>query len=354
MTGSGEDEVLFHRQDRAGVITLNRPGALNALTLNMVRRMDRVLRDWAGDDAVERVIIQAAPGRAFCAGGDIRAIYDWGRAGDPDLLRFYFEEYRLNRLIKRYPKPYIAMIDGIVMGGGVGVSVHGSHRVVSSESLFAMPETGIGFFPDVGGSYFLPRCPGQSGLFLGLTGTRIKPADMLWAGIATHLVPSAGFDELTAELAGADDVEAVLAARRDTTDPTSNLSTVTDEIDEFFSGENLEAILHGLVASASEFGQKTAHALVSKSPTSLGVVFRQLTEGRALDFEACMKLEFRLVSRFVAGHDLYEGIRAVVIDKDGAPKWRPAKLEEVTPEAVAAYFAPLDEELTFIDLSELG
>ena len=351
MTGSDE-EVLFHRQGRAGVITLNRPKALNALTLNMVRRMDTALRDWANDDTVERVIIQAAPGRAFCAGGDIRAIFDWGRAGDPQLLRFYFEEYRLNRLIKRYPKPYIALIDGIVMGGGVGISVHGSYRVVGTESLFAMPETGIGFFPDVGGSYFLPRCPGQSGLFLGLTGARIKPADMIWTGIATHMVPSTGFGDLAAELAESDDIEAVLAKRRESSNLISKLSSISDEINRLFSGDTLEEILSGLVGTTSEFAQNTASSLVSKSPTSLGVVFRQLTEGRALDFEACMKLEFRLVSRFVAGHDLYEGIRAVVIDKDGAPKWCPAKLEEVTPEAVAAYFAPLDEELTFIDLSE--
>jgi len=341
------DEILFERQGHAGVITLNRPKALNALTLNMVRAMMPVLQAWATDDGVKRVILQAAPGRAFCAGGDIRAIYDWKAAGDPELLRFYFEEYRLNRLIKRYPKPYISLIDGIVMGGGVGISVHGSHRVVGENATFSMPETGIGFFPDVGGSYFLPRCPGQSGLFLGLTGARIKPGDLKWAGIASHLVTSNDFDGLTAELAAADDIEAVLDARRVQDEPISKLSAISHEIDNIFSGGSLEEVLDRMVNSGTEFARNTAGVLLTRSPTSLAVVFRQLREGAALDFEPCMELEYRLVSRFVAGHDLFEGIRAVVIDKDGKPEWDPAKLDLVTPEAVEAYFAPLDEELTF-------
>lgn len=344
-----DDEILFERQGRAGVITLNRPKALNALSLNMVRRMVVGLHDWANDDGIERVILRAAPGRAFCAGGDIRAIYNLRKTNDPDLLRFYFEEYRLNRMIKRYPKPYISLIDGIVMGGGVGISIHGSHRVVGENALFSMPETGIGFFPDVGGSYFLPRCPGQSGMFLGLTGARIKSADMKWAGIATHLVSSDGFADLAAELATADDIEAVLAARQVEAKPISKLSAITDEIEKIFSGPTLTDILNRLVATETELAQNTARGLLSKSPTSLAVVFRQLREGRELDFEACMALEYRLVSRFVTGHDLFEGIRAVVIDKDGAPKWDPAKLDAVTAEMVQAYFAPLDEELTFVD-----
>ncbi|PKQ02690.1 MAG: enoyl-CoA hydratase/isomerase family protein, partial [Alphaproteobacteria bacterium HGW-Alphaproteobacteria-11] len=199
---SEEAEVLFERRGAAGFITLNRPKALNALTLDMVRAIHPKLIEWADDAHVQCVVVEAAGDKAFCAGGDIRALYDWGRAGDPTALDFWREEYKLNTFIKRYRKPYVALMDGINMGGGVGISVHGSHRVATEKLTFAMPETGIGLFPDVGGTYFLPRCPGETGMYLGLTGTRLKAADAIYAGIADAYVPSVRLDTLKDRLAG--------------------------------------------------------------------------------------------------------------------------------------------------------
>lgn len=346
---SEEDEVLFEVRGRAGIITLNRQKALNAVTLNMVRRMTAHLTEWATNDNVERVIIQAAEGRAFSAGGDIRAIYDWYEVGSPDLRRFYAEEYRLNRLIKRYPKPYIALIDGIVMGGGVGVSFHGSHRIIGDKALFAMPEVGIGFFPDVGGTYFLPRCPGQVGLYLALSGARIGAGDMMWAGLGTHHVPSDAFEGLAEALAFGEDVEKAIEECPSESNPISEFSLVNGEIYEFFSAEIFSDVLANLAASTTEFGQKTYRTIATKAPLSLAVAFRQVREGQHLDFEAAMALEYRLVNRFIEDHDFFEGIRAVVIDKDGAPKWNPASLTEVADAQVERYFAPLEEELVFDD-----
>ena len=344
---SGDDEILFEVRGQAGIITLNRQKALNAVTLNMVRQMTAHLTAWACDTKVKRVIIQAAPGRAFSAGGDIRAIYDWHRKGDPNLLRFYWEEYRLNRMIKRFPKPYIALIDGIVMGGGVGVSFHGSHRLIGDKALFAMPEVGIGFFPDVGGTYFLPRCSGEVGLYLALTGARIGASDMMWAGLGTHHLPTDSFAGLVDELAIADDLEKVLSEWAMPPHSESQLEDVSDQINEVFCANEMIDIIAVLVGSKTEFARKTAEMLATKSPLSLAVTFAQIRAGQDLDFEAAMALEYRLVSRFVQGPDLYEGIRAVVIDKDGSPQWQPATLGEVTPGQVERYFAPLDQELEF-------
>ena len=339
-----ESEILFEAIGRAGVITLNRPQALNALTLGMVEEMSATLQRWAGEDRVRHVVIRASGGRAFCAGGDVRAIYDWGRAGDPEALRFFRGEYLLNALIKRFPKPYVALIDGIVMGGGVGVSVHGSHRVASERLAFAMPETGIGFFPDVGGTWFLPRLPGELGTYLGLTGERCRTADAIHAGIATHHVPSARLGEVCEALTEAADVDECLA--RFAADPgTAAIAERQAGIDRHLGGDSVEAILAGLEEDPSEWAQATAATLRGKSPTSLKVTLRQLREGRRREFADCMRIEYRMVHRMLEGHDFYEGIRAVVIDKDGKPRWRPARLEEVAEADVAAYFAPLAEEL---------
>jgi enoyl-CoA hydratase len=342
-----EEEILFEVRGRAGIATLNRPKALNALTYHMVHRLQGELCRWAGDDRVERVVIRAVPGRAFSAGGDIRAIHDWGRAGDPMLHRFYFDEYRLNRFIKRFPKPYVALVDGIVMGGGVGVSVHGSHRIAGENYLFAMPETGIGFFPDVGATWFLPRCPGETGLYLGLTGARLRAADALAAGIATHFAPPDRWDRLTDDLASTGDLDGLLGSLTARPEAASALSAIAGEIDDGFSGRSVDDVIGRLEASASDFAVSTAATLAAKSPLSQKVTFRQLREGRRLDFEDCMRLEARLVTRFGEGHDLYEGIRAVVIDKDNRPDWQPKRLQDVTDAMVDAYFAPLEEELEF-------
>lgn len=339
-----DPQVLFEVAGYAGVITLNRPQALNALTMSMAEEMSATLRRWAVDDAVRHVVICASGGKAFCAGGDIRALYDWGRANDPTFFRFFRGEYLLDTLIKRYPKPYVALIDGIVMGGGVGVSVHGSHRVASERLVFAMPETGIGFFPDVGGTFFLPRLPGEAGMYFGLTGERCRMADALYAGIATHHVPSARFGELYQALTQGHDVDDCL--KRFAADPgPAALGERQADIDRHFGRDSVEAILDGLDAERSDWAQKTAASLRAKSPTSLKLAFRQLREGRGHDFESCMQLEYRIVHHIAGGHDFYEGIRAVVIDKDQTPRWRPGSLEEVSEAEVAAYFDPVADEL---------
>jgi enoyl-CoA hydratase len=337
-------EVLFERRGRAGIITLNRPAALNALTLAMVRAIHPELRAWGADEAVARVVIRAAGDKAFCAGGDIRALYEWGRAGDETFLDFYREEYRLDTFIKRFPKPYVALIDGIVMGGGVGVSVHGSHRIAGDRLVFAMPETGIGLFPDVGGTYFLPRLPGETGLYLGLTGERVRTADAVALGIATHHVPSARFPDLTEALCEADDVDAALAAF-DADAGEGPLSADRALIDRHFSASTLEGVLESLRAEGGEWAEKTLSTLRGKSPTSLRITFRQLREGKSLGFEDAMRLEYRIVNRIFHAHDFFEGTRAVVIDKDMAPRWRPASLDQITDADIASYFAPLAEEL---------
>ncbi len=344
---SEEAEVLFEKRGVAGIITLNRPQALNALTLDMVRLIHPKLREWAGDDAVQCVIVEGAGDRAFCAGGDIRALHDWGRAGDKSAIDFWREEYLLNTYIKRYPKPYIALMDGINMGGGVGLSVHGSHCVATERLTFAMPETGIGLFPDVGGTYFLPRCPGETGLYLGLTGARLKAADAIFAGIADCYVPSAKLGALKDRLAGGAPVRAALAEVAVEEGPAP-LRDIQKEISTHFSKGSVAEILASLRTDGSEWAVQTADMIEAKSPISTLVAFRQIREGAALDFEDCMKLEFRLTNRFATGHDFFEGVRAVVIDKDQSPKWNPARLADIDAAEIDRYFAPLGEnELSF-------
>jgi len=337
------DEVLFERQGRAGVITLNRPKALNALTLSMVDAMTAQLKAWRDDRDVEMVIVRGAGEKAFCAGGDIRALYDSGKAGTPYVIDFYAREYRLNTLIKRYPKPYIALVNGIVMGGGVGVSVHGSVRVCGEGTMFAMPETGIGLFPDVGGTYFLPRCPGETGMYLALTGARLDVTDARYAGIATHVVPQARHAELLDALYnGSAPLEKVLARHAVFATDKPRLEGLRTAIDTHFSKGSVEDIFASLQAGSSLFEEQTLKTLKAKSPTSLKVAFRQVREGAKLGFEDCMRLEFRLTNRFMRAMDFYEGVRAVIIDKDNAPKWNPPALDQVGARDVERYFAPLE------------
>ncbi len=345
------EDVLFEKRGRVGLITLNRPKALNALTLDMVDAMRATLEAWRHDDGVELVVVRGAGDRAFCAGGDIRALHDSGKAGTPYVIDFYAHEYRLNRVIKRYPKPYIALINGIVMGGGVGVSVHGRARVCGERTMFAMPETGIGLFPDVGGTYFLPRCPGELGMYLGLTGARLDVTDSKYAGIATHIVPGDKHEELIAALSdGGKPYEATLASFAIALDNKSKVEGLREWIDGHFARDSVEAIFASLEGGTSLFAAETLKSLKTKSPTSLKVAFRQIREGKDLSFEDCMRLEFRLTNRFMRGHDFYEGVRAVIVEKDNAPKWKPATLQGVDKTAVDAYFAPLPDGDLDLDL----
>jgi enoyl-CoA hydratase len=344
-------EILFERRGAAGLVTLNRPQALNAVSLAMVRALTAQLRAWEADAAVTRVIVTASGGRAFSAGGDLRALYDSGRAGRYDeALTFWREEYALNAIIKRYRKPYVALIDGIVMGGGVGVSVHGSHRVAGDRFTFAMPEVGIGFFPDVGATWFLPRMPGELGTYCGLTGERLDAVDGVGAGVATHRITSAMFPDLLDALCSAIPTDALLNAFAQ---PVGEGTVVGRRaaIDRWFKGERIEDILAELDAEAAAGGtnaalaRRAAAAIRGKSPLSLKVTLAQLRRGRTLDFDECMRTEFRVVSRVARGHDFYEGIRSVIIDKDQTPHWQPPSLAEVGEAEVERHFAPVDPEL---------
>ena len=346
-----EPEILFDRRGAAGLVTLNRPQALNAVTLEMVRALTRQLDAWAADGAVTRVVVDAAGGRAFSAGGDIRALYDLGQAGrQREALAFWREEYALNTKIKRYRKPYVALIDGIVMGGGVGLSVHGSHRVAGDKYVFAMPEVSIGFFPDVGATWFLPRLPGELGSYCALTGERLKAADGVAATVATHRVASARFAELRDALCGAVSVDAILAAFAEPV-PAAALAPNRAAIDRCFAHERVEDVLAALDREAGAGGADAAFAAAiaknirTKSPTSLKLALAQMRIGAKLTFDACMQTEFRIVSRIIHGHDFYEGVRAVIIDKDNVPRWQPGRLEDVTPAELERHFAPLADEL---------
>jgi enoyl-CoA hydratase len=341
------DDILFERRGSAGIVTLNRPKALNAITHEMVRALAVKLDAWAHDPDVTRVIVTASGERAFSAGGDIRALYDLITAGrQQEALGFFREEYTLNTAIKRYPKPYLSLIDGIVMGGGVGISIHGSHRVAGEKYAFAMPEVGIGFFPDVGATYALPRLAGEIGTYCALTGERLKASDAVLSGAATHHVKSHRFPALLDALCGSDPVNAVLADFMESVGP-GEIMPRRRTIDRTFSWDNVEAILTALdreaqtITDQSEWSARTAQTIRAKSPTSLKLALAQMRYGRTHSFEACMAAEFRIVSRVVYGPDMPEGVRAVIVDKDNAPRWSPADLGSVSNALIAQHFAAL-------------
>jgi enoyl-CoA hydratase len=362
---TNDQDILFGREGGIGTVLLNRPKALNAFTLEMYRRLEPTLHQWADDPVVHAVLVEGAGDRAFCAGGDVRRVYEAGKgiSGDPSFTSVFFaEEYRIILGIHRYPKPYIAIIDGITMGGGAGVSVNGAYRVATDKTSFAMPETGIGLFPDVGATRFLNLCPGQIGRYLGLTGARVEAADALHCGFATHFVPHDRVTELRAALIGTVwrageervQVEAILASF--TADPgPPSLIARRAMIDRCFAGDTIEAILDALAAETEDaktedaaWAEETRALLLTKSPTSLRITLRQLILGRGFDLAEALKLEYRMTQHVMAAHDFYEGIRAVLIDKDQKPRWRPASLAEIDDKAAEAYFAPLGAgELVF-------
>lgn len=338
-----DEEILCERRGAAGLITLNRPQALNALTPGMLSRFQETLRHWAEDDTVACVVVMGAGDRAFCAGGDIRLLYDLGRAGRFDeAVSFFREEYLLNAAVKRFPKAYVSLIDGVWMGGGLGVSVHGSHRVAGERLLMAMPEVGIGLFPDVGATYVLPRLPGATGTYLALTGRRIRTGDALALGLATHASAAADFIPIVEELAAGEPANQVLDRYRQHPGEAS----VTKErslIDACFGAATVEAILDRLdeAAGQSPFAASAAAAIRTGSPTSLKIAHEQMRRGAGLSFPEAMRTEYRIVNRVLRGHDFYEGVRAAIIDKDGAARWRPASLAEIGGDAVREYFAEL-------------
>ncbi|WP_096701561.1 enoyl-CoA hydratase/isomerase family protein [Magnetospirillum sp. 15-1] len=320
-------EIHFDRTGHLGRITLDRPKALNALTLDQVHAMHPKLDAWAADADVACITIEGAGEKAFCAGGDIKRLYEACKAGELEFVgAFYRDEYRLNRRIKTSPKPYVALIDGIVMGGGVGVSVHGLYRVATERTLFAMPETGIGFFPDVGGSYFLPRLPGAIGMYLGLTGARLKAADALHVGVATHYVESGQLPALIEALSEARDAAEVKSTLDGfASDPgMAAIDARRQLIDRCFGKASLAEVLAALEGESDPFAAETLATLRAKSPHLVAVSFEMIRRGAALSFDECMRMEFRLALALAPAHDFVEGVRALLIDRDNTPAWNPA------------------------------
>lgn len=332
------DDVLFRRQWGLGRITLNRPSALNALTHAMVRSISRQLEEWAGDDDITAIVLDGAGDRGLCAGGDIRAIYDDARSGGTGTLEFWLDEYRLNAAIARYPKPFVAIMDGMVMGGGVGLSAHASHRVVTERTVVAMPEVNIGLVPDVGGTYLLARSPGLTGLHAALTGTKLNGDDAIALGLAdrvTHHKSIPAFIDLVGEVGA----ERALATLHDTRS-RSRVLAGRSWIDACYAGESVLQIMYNLAGRPDPEAQLAAKAIDRAAPLSLAVTLAAMRSAATLpSLEAALNQDYRMVSVLFRAPDLVEGIRAQIVDKDRNPRWRPSGLDEVTPEMTAAHFA---------------
>lgn len=344
--------ILFERRGAAGIVTLDRPRALNAVTHAMVRAMHAQLDAWAADAAVSHVVLRSANERAFCVGGDVRHLAQAGMAGRKEEARtFWRDEYALNYAIARYPKPFVSLVDGLCFGGGFGLSGHGRYRVAGEALGFAMPEVAIGLFPDVGATFVLPRLPGWSGAFLAMTGARIGMADAVALGLYTHHIPTERWPDLIDALAAGHAMDHVLD-RFAVVPPDPVLGPLTPLIDRIFAGGTVPAVIAALEHAAggegveAEFARIQLDTLRRASPTSVFIAFEQMRRGPHLDLATCFQQEFRVVTRLLDQHDFFEGVRAVLIDKDQSPNWRPARLEEVDPAAITALFeAPLPDDL---------
>jgi enoyl-CoA hydratase/carnithine racemase len=338
-----DQDILSTVDGHAGVITLNRPKALNALSLSMIREITQTLMAWKDDSKVRTIIIQSNSDKAFCAGGDIRSVYEARSKEDKSLMVDIFqEEYLLNYMIRIYPKPYISLIDGIAMGGGLGISIHGSHRVVTERTTMAMPEAIIGFFPDVGSSYFLNRCPGEIGTYLGVLGESITGEDALYAGLATHRLASADIGQVYKDLTGAQSQEEVDDVLQDAAGGQADcfLQTHRNLIDRCFSFNTIEEIFAALQQESDPFVRDWLKGSLKKSPTSLKLALALLRRTKGLSLREVLALDFCLSQHCVKNHDFFEGIRAVLIDKDQNPHWQPGTLEGVSQEMIEAYFIP--------------
>lgn len=344
--------IRFESRGAAGIITLDRPRALNALDHTMVKAMRSQLEAWVDAPEIVHVVLHSAHERAFCAGGDVRAMAELGRRGDREAARDYWrDEYALDYLISRYPKPFVSLVDGLCFGGGFGVSGHGRYRVAGERLGFAMPEVAIGLFPDVGGTHALPRLPGWSGTWLAMTGSRIGMSDAMALGLYTHHVPASRWPELIDALAAGHAMENVLA-RFCVSPPAPDLMTLYPHIDRIFAGGSVQAIMIALEQAAkgegevAEFARMQRDILLRASPTSIHIAFEQMQRGTRWDLGECLRHEFRLVTRLLERDDFYEGVRAMLIDKDQMPRWSPAHIDEVSTMEIAAMFdEPLPDEL---------
>ncbi len=330
-------DVLFDIRGQAGIITLNRPAALNALNRAMCNAMHAQLDAWASDAAVQLVILRGAGDKAFCAGGDVVGLYHAGKSGSADWEHFFHDEYHLDHKIATYAKPIVSLCHGVTMGGGVGIGLHVHRRVAAENFLFAMPETGIGLIPDVGGTYLLSRLPGALGTYLGLTGDRVKAADALAVGLVSHVVPYAQFEALIDQLAAAPaDIDETLQAFH-TPLPAGPLVAQLADIAHYFANGTLEVMLATL-SMGSDWALGVRDRLMTLSPTSMKLTLAAVRAAAELDLAGALAQEYALVCNIKHGHDFYEGIRAQLIDKDKKPVWKPAAFGDVTPDTVASYF----------------
>lgn len=337
------NDVLVRLEGAAGVVSLNRPKAIHALTIDMVHMMTAALLAWRNDPDVGAVLIDHSEGRGFCAGGDISylrnsALNDGGESG----RKFFHDEYQLNHLLMTYGKPVVAFMDGITMGGGVGLSGPATYRVATEATRFAMPETGIGLFPDVGGGWFLSRLKGRIGQYLALTGARFDGAECVWAGLATHYIPAENLAEVKARIAADPAALATILREASAVPPEPKIAAHAKDIERLFASDRYEDILAALTADGSDFAKATLATLATKSPQTCKVALRQLATSLTLpDFAANMLMEYRIAARVLVLPDFAEGVRAVIVDKDNAPKWSPATPESVTDDLLDAIFAPL-------------
>ncbi|MEL0155661.1 enoyl-CoA hydratase/isomerase family protein [Sphingopyxis sp.] len=352
MTPNHTDDVLISIDGHAGRLSLNRPKAIHALNLPMCRAMIDALVKWRDDEAVEAVIIDHSEGRGFCAGGDIRMLAESGAKDGTEARQFFHTEYRLNHLLFTYAKPVVAFMDGITMGGGVGISQPAKYRVATEHTRFAMPETGIGLFPDVGGGWYLPRLEGRVGVYLALTGARLDGAECLALGLATHYLPSEKLAEAKARIAQHPDRIGGILGELSVTAPPAAIMQHIDRINRLFVSDSYEEILAALEADGGEWAEKELATLHGKSPQTCKVALRQLKEGGEMhDFAAQMTQEYAIGSRVVQMHDFIEGVRALIVDKDNSPKWDPPTPEAVTDDWIDAIFAPLPENEKWTPLS---
>ncbi|WP_142416755.1 enoyl-CoA hydratase/isomerase family protein [Bartonella massiliensis] len=341
--GAGDD-ISFTKEGCAGIIKLTRPLALNALNQRMVFAFKKALKTWETDDDVSCVLIEGE-GRAFCAGGDVVEIYHMGK--NASAYQYFRDEYSLNAYIKRFSKPYISFLNGIWMGGGVGISLYGSHRIVTENTLFAMPEGAIGFFPDVGASFFFPSLPNYFGIYLALTGARIKWGDCLNLGLATHAVPEVELASIKKAIIEQGNPSLALEECARVKDYETS-HEIRGLIKTCFSVQTLEECLEALHKKSNEgilFAQECYDILQSRSPISLKVIWKQMKQNTSRTLEDCIKIENRIAHHMINSHDFHEGIRAMLIDKDKTPQWQPDKLSDVTDEMVDSYFKPVEQEL---------
>ncbi|MBM3467812.1 MAG: enoyl-CoA hydratase/isomerase family protein [Alphaproteobacteria bacterium] len=338
-----EKEIISKQDGHAGVMMLNRPKALNALSLSMIREITRLLVSWKDDTQIHCVMLMSTHDKAFCAGGDIRSVYDARLKGDEDYICSIFqEEYLLNYMIQMFPKPYISFIDGLSMGGGLGISIHGSHRLVTEKTGMAMPETAIGFFPDIGANFFLNRCPGEIGTYLALLGSTIAAEDCLYAGLATHRLASQEMMQTYQELTCTKSIDEMNDVLQNYAGGQSDcfLQNYRNLIDECFSFNTVEEIMEALFDAKNPVADQWLEELEKKSPTSLKLALALLRHTKGRTLKEVLTLDFQVSQHCAEGHDFYEGIRALLIDKDKNPRWNPARLEDVTPQAIEKYFQP--------------